>query len=259
MADRNDYTARVRAILAGQLAPEAASGGRRVLYRCPTCGKPWLMDGARVELALSGERLATLAGELHADAATLPYATCRVCGAAHDIGELTIDEYGAGAGYGFSWEGVTPTGAHCLGSVLSADYLSGLRPGARPRAGVVTRPATCRAVLAWLATLKTPTEYRRFTAEDSAAMALDNPPGHRAPGTDGWTWQGVFFVGKCPALALGAHGEPASGRVFISLGQAIPPGEPFSVSALVATWRELARLMAMGHIAGETEAPESEA
>lgn len=245
MADREDYAARVRAILTGQRAPEAASGGRRVLWRCPVCGKPWLQDGARVELALSGERLATLAGELLADTATLPYATCRVCGATHAIGELSIDEYGAGVGYGFSWEGLD--GAHMLGTVLSADYMTAQRSA--PRAGIVTRPATCRAVLAWLATLKTPTEYRRMTPDDSAAMMLDNPPGHGAPGTTLWTWQGAFFVGKCPAL---------DGRVFVSLGVALPPGEQLSMSALVATWRELARLMGAGHIAGETEAPESQ-
>lgn len=241
-----DYAARVRATLSGQQAPPAPTGGRRVLFRCPACGRPWLQDGPRVELTLSGERLAALAVELAADPATLPYATCRICGAAHGIGELAIDEYGAGRGYGFSWEGVDPPGAHLLGSVLSEAYLLGV--SVAPRAGVVTRPDICRGVLAWLATLKTPASYRPFTPADSAGMASDNPPGHLAPGTDGWVWHGVYFQDKCATLG---------GRVVLTLAQATPPGEPFSVSAMVATWRELARIMLAGNIAGETLEDES--
>lgn len=244
MSEQDTYAARVQAALSGQYAPPASDrSGRRVLYRCNTCGRAWLMDGARVELALSGERLAALAMELHADTGTLPYATCRICGAAHDIGELGMDEYGAGVqvgGYGFYWEGVEPPGAHLLGTIIGADYMTAQR--ATPRAGVVTRYATCRAVLAWLAALHSPTEYRRFTADDSAAMASDNPPGHRAPGTDGWVWQGVFFMAKCP---------PLGGRALVSLGQAMPPGEAFSVVDMLAGWRALARIMLAGSIAGE--------
>lgn len=242
MADREsgEYAARVHAILAGQDAPDAANGGRRVLYRCPLCGRAWLMDGARVELTLSGERLAALAVELHADTGALPYATCRICGATHDIGTFDIDEYGAGRGYGFSWEGVTPTGAHLIATVLSEAYIAGLRVA--PRAGIVTRPATCSAVLAWLATLKTPTSYRRYTPADRDAMAASNPPGHGAPGTDGWIWQGVTFTARCDAL---------TGRVLVNLAQAMPPGAPFSASLMLATWRELARIMQAGSIAGE--------
>src|SRR5271165_6555807 len=108
MSDSNDpsYEQRLQNVLAGQRAPLADNHGRKVLFRCRSCGRVWFMDGARYELDMTSERIAELLQELGGDLATLPYALCRFCGVALGVGELTADEYGAGKGYGYSWEGI---------------------------------------------------------------------------------------------------------------------------------------------------------
>jgi hypothetical protein len=200
------------------------------------------MDGSQAHLRLSDEELTRYAQELGANVATLPYATCRLCGGVHGLGEIGIDEYGRGAGYGLSWEGVEPTGAHLLGAVIRLDYL---QRASNPHSNVVTDYPKCRAWLAWLARLDAPQAYHAITPTDSADMARSNRPGHGAPGTDAWLWRGAIYQASCPPLA---------GRCYISLAQAMPPDESFSLSRMFATWRAIAQITLQGKIAGEEEA-----
>ena len=240
MPTQDEYQARIRAMMGGQTAPASAHGGVRLLYRCPMCGRAWLMDGAQERLRLDESELGQLAQELGADLGALAYATCRLCGGVHGIGEINLDEYGRGLGYGLSWEGSEPTRAHLLGVAIRLDHLR-RSPGAS--AGVVTDFSTCRAWLAWLARLDAPAMYHPIDAADSAAMATTNRPGFGAPGTDDWQWRGAIWQASVPALG---------GRRYISLAQAMPAGETFSQAAMFAIWRAIARLVQAGHIAGES-------
>lgn len=235
----DSYAQKVRAIM-GQSAPPSLHGGQKLLLRCDRCGHAWLMDGSKHRPRLEQEELTALLAELSADLATLPYATCDVCAATHG-GSVEIDEYMQGWGYGVSWEGTDPTGAHLLCNVVSmqqARYWRGPM-----RAGIVTRFDRCRAFLAWLAVLKEPRTYNAISADQSRAMAAMNAPGHNAPGTAGWHWRGGDWRADCPALG---------GAVLVNLSQAMPPGEPFSMAVLVGTWRALAERLQRGKISGET-------
>jgi hypothetical protein len=138
------------------------------------------MDGARGRYRLAGAELIALTQELSADVNALPTATCRIC-AAQGLGEVGIDEYGCGAGFGVSVELVQPPGGHLLGSAVRRDWMAQqtLREQA-PRAGIVTEFARCRAFLSWLASVPAPNSYQLYSAELSAAMARDNPPGSLA-------------------------------------------------------------------------------
>lgn len=234
----DSYAQQVRAIM-GQIAPASPHGGLKLLLRCDRCGKVWLQDGAIHRPRLEQEELAALLAELSADLATLPYATCDICASTHG-GSMEIDEYMRGWGYGVSWEGAEPTGAHLLCTAVNvqqAQYWRGPM-----RAGVVLRFDRCRGFLAWLAMLKEPRTYNAISAHQGRAMAAMNPPGHKAPGTDGWLWRGGDWQAECPALG---------GAVAFSLFQALPPNEPFSMGLLVSTWRALAARIQRGKIAGE--------
>ena len=106
----------------------------------------------------------------------------------------------------------------------------------------MTRPERLRAVLAHLAQLTPPAQYRPYTPEDSAALASGSAPGHGAEGTAGWVWRGCIFVADCPAL---------EGSALYQLAQAVPPGEPFSYALMFKLWRTVAALSLKGRIAGE--------
>lgn len=232
------YAERVKRIL-GQTAPASVHGGQKVLLRCDRCGKVWLQDGAVHRPRLEPEEIATLLTELTANLATLPYATCDICAATHG-GQAEIDEYMQGYGFGVSWEGPEPTGAHLLCSAVNitqAHYWRG-----PVHASVVTRFDRCRGFLAWLATIKEPARYHALSTDGSREMARMNKPGHGAPGTDAWVWRGGDWQADCPALG---------GPVQVSLFEAMPPGEPFSLALLVSTWRLLADRLQQGKIAGE--------
>jgi hypothetical protein len=75
-------------------------------------------------------------------------------------------------------------------------------------------------------------------------MALDNPPGHDATGTENWVWKGGSWTVSIPAL---------SGVCALNVGQAMPPDEPYSLSATITLTRLLAQITSQGHIAGEPE------
>jgi hypothetical protein len=97
---------RIHSILHGQTAPRAGHGVR-ILWRCPSCERPWLQDprlphSCRVRLSTAEAQ--RVAQELHATLDDLPRATCRLCCYAAG-GELSIDQYGAGDGFGLSWLG----------------------------------------------------------------------------------------------------------------------------------------------------------
>lgn len=77
-------------------------------------------------------------------------------------------------------------------------------------------------------------------------MAQMNRPGHGAPGTAGWVWNGVTWQESI---------RVQGGRCHICLVMALPPAEPLDLSLLLATWRELAATIARGHIIGEREPP----
>lgn len=241
MSTQDRHLDRVRAALGGQEAPASPHGGVRVLYRCRTCGRPWLMNGRTIHLRGTDDEIAAWAHELGADLGALPYASCRIC-SAQSIGEIAIDEYGHGAGYGLSWEASEPTGAHLLGTVVRLDYL---RSSDNQQASVVTNYPRCRAWLDWLARLTVPAAYRTITPQISAVMAQSNPPGYGAPGTDTWLWRGAIWQAPCPAL-----GE-RSNLAQISLAQAMPPQEPFAVPTMIATWRALAQFTREVNIPGE--------
>jgi hypothetical protein len=75
-------------------------------------------------------------------------------------------------------------------------------------------------------------------------MARDNAPGHGAAGTEQWVWKGGSWTASIPALA---------GMCALNGGQAMPPDEPYSLSATIALTRILAQLTSQGYIAGEPE------
>lgn len=237
------YQARVAHVLGGQ-QPQLGPHGVRALFRCNVCAKPWLQDPAalhRARLFLTEDEVCRLVAELGADLGTLPYATCRACAALRAIGELGIDEYGQGRGYGISWEGTEPPGGHLLATVLGEAWLAHLR-GQPPQSSVVTEFPRARALFGWLQTLAVPAQYWSMNPADSQAIAAENRPGHDAPGTDGWVWRGAFWRAECP---------PLGGRVLVNLAQALPPDDPYRLAASVALLRVLALHLLAGGLAGE--------
>lgn len=232
---------RILTFLGGQSAPPSMLGhGRRVLFVCPQCHQPWLMDGKTVRLRLAEQDLAALAGELHADITDLPACTCRLCALHSGTGIFEIDEYDAGEAYGFNWEGHEPTGAHLLAVVNSLRWMA--QPHHLPVPDVVLNPRRCRAVLHWLSSTRRFPSIGLLSAQDSADIAPGNPPGHGASGTERWQWKGAIFQLHCP---------PLDDEVMMILAMALPPQESLDVAILVETWKLLADLAAQGRIAGE--------
>jgi hypothetical protein len=72
----------------------------------------------------------------------------------------------------------------------------------------------------------------------------DNPPGHGAAGTEDWAWKGGSWTVSIPAVA---------GRCALNVGQAMPPSEPYGLSATIARTRILAQITLQGRVAGEPE------
>lgn len=248
---KESYAERVRAVLHQSAPPSLDNTGRRVLFVCDHCGRRWLQDGGRYTLELSAAQVQALAQELAADLEQLPRATCRIC-AAQRGGELNIDEYLTPAGpifsYGFSYEGSEPAGMHLLCSILNVKLGASLR-GRAPRAGVVTDFQLCRAVMAWLEQLPMPAPYHPLDRPGAAAMARMNPPGHNQPGAEHFVWRGADWHTTCPALG---------GAVMVSMHQAIPNDEPYSLRITLECWHAIARRMRVsGRIAGEPEEGET--
>ncbi len=240
------YAERVKRILGQEAPPATSGGGVKVLLRCDRCGKPWLQDGAKHILMLPEAIAQQLATELHADLAALPYATCDACAALHG-GQMEIDEYttreGTPFAYGFSFEGADPPGMHLLCTVMNVAQAE--RLGAHmPRPGIVTDFARARSVIAWLVTIPMPAEYRAISPAQAANMARMNPPGHKQKGTDNFVWAGGDWRVKCPALG---------GVCAVSMAQALPRGEPYSLAITVQCWRILAKRLQRGTIAGESQ------
>jgi hypothetical protein len=189
-------------------------------------------------------------GSVLSGSRALPTATCPICAATLAQMEIELDGYhdraGALWGVGLSYEGLKPPGAHLLVGAFNMAWLEAeQRAGHNPAAGVIVDFARTRAFLTWLTTLPYPTNgYHPITAAESAFMAIDNPPGHGAAGTDKWVWQGGGWTVSIPALA---------GVCALNVGQAMPPDEPYSLSATIALTRLLAQITLQGRIAGEPE------
>jgi hypothetical protein len=65
-----------------------------------------------------------------------------------------------------------------------------------------------------------------------------------AAGTAGWLRQGASWVATIPAPA---------GKCALNIGQAMPPNEPYRLSATIALTQLLAQITLQGRIAGEPE------
>jgi hypothetical protein len=233
-----------------QTAPHASSGpGRIVLYRCPLCQHPWLMNGERPILRPDASTLALWQTRLQADLERLPLAVCRLCGFAQGTGILQIDEYDEGKAYGLNWEAETPKGAHLFAMIAGMRWLSRkpspemLKEALSP---IILAQEIYTAVMRWLADeLRTRQHFpcvHVLSEEDSRQLARGNPPGHGASGTRDWRWMGGVFLLECPPL----HDE-----VLLTLGIALPAQEPTNLPLLLATWQQLAALIVGDQPQGE--------
>ncbi len=240
------HNQRVQDLMRQALAP-ASDGGVVALWRCNVCGLPWLADGPHAYLRLDGEELAQAVKRTHADLAALPYATCRLCGL-QGVGEINIDEYGKGQGYGLSWEGAPPIYPHMLITAVSQAYLeTSARRGQEPRAGVVTQFPRCRACITDLAHVDTRAFLQRvspFTLAECAGMAEMNPPALDASDTTRWRWHGLHWRGLFPAIAMNTP-------TVITIAQALPITEPFSQSLMIDAMRAICAVVLAGRIGGE--------
>ncbi|MBO0781468.1 MAG: hypothetical protein J2P37_21825, partial [Ktedonobacteraceae bacterium] len=158
------------------------------------------------------------------------------------------DEYDQGkGGYGWSWEGTEPPGAHLLASVLAQSWLTHHQTCSgtiTPHA--VKAPARARALLRWMANLQIWPCIHRLTPHDSIRMAQGNAPGHGAPGTERWQWKGAVFHVPC---------DPLHDMAMLTLAIALPPTEPIDLQVLITIWQQLARLAAHEPFAGEELPP----
>lgn len=231
-----DHAMRVRRALHGQRAPQSSIGwGRRALFRCPFCGRPWLMDGPRFREDLAAAELRQVAAELSADLADLPTTPCTSCARAHARYRVDRDEYvtaeGRLVGYGFNVEGDAPAGAHFVIMVhQAAEFQRHLQRGLDLRAHVPVHATQERQLWAWLARLATPPAAHQYYREREPGDP--NLPGHGAPGTSTWRWGGALWFADCPPLGGGA---------IVHLTLAIPPHERVSTAGLAAICRAFAQ------------------
>lgn len=237
---------RVLQMLGNQSAPAASSGfGRRVLYRCPTCKRVWLQDGARRQLELSERDLAHLVRDLSARLDVLPVAPCRLRVFRARTGVMEIDEYGRkdgdGRGFGLNWEAPEPVGAHLLATIVARSWL--VRQ-TRLAPDILTSPARLRAVLCWLSEAKSFPLGIVLTEVESAELARTNPPGFGMAGTADWQWRGGIFQLPCP---------PLRDEAIVSLAIALPPREPLEIPELIAFWQALAELLLLSDSVGEEQ------
>jgi hypothetical protein len=162
--------------------------------------------------------------------------------------EIELDGYhdraGALWGVGLSYEGLEPPGAHLLVGAINMSWLEAEQRSRRnPAAGVIVDFAHARAFLTHLTTLTYPTNgYHPITAAESSFMARDNAPGHGAAGTEQWVWKGGSWTVSIPAPA---------GTCAFNVGQAMPPDEPYRLSATIALTRLLEQITLQGEIPGE--------
>lgn len=229
------------------VVPLFYGGQLHTIYRCPLCHVLWKVN---TEAIMSGKKPGSLwldlPGALFSEQqqATLPWVACFPCANAYSAGKLEIDEYLEGkAGYGFNWEGSTPSGAHLLGRIYPVSMLVRQIQG---EPGFPTRLPLIRAVLSWLAEIPdslSPIEV--IDARMSQQLAWANPPGHRA-GTTAWCWKGGLFELPCPAL---------SDDVTLFLAVALPPGSSFSLPRLFQLWKQLAALASTTILPGEDISP----
>jgi hypothetical protein len=231
-----DHAARVRHVLHGQHAPQSSIGwGRRALFQCRVCGRPWLMDGPRSQVDLDQAMLRQIAEELSADLADLPKAPCSTCAQAHAQFRIDRDEYvtpnGRLVGYGFNVEGDDPPGALFVVLVQHADeLLRHLTCGLELRPHVPVHTDQERQTWAWLARLTPPPAADQYYRDRDPGDP--NPPGHGAPGTTTWHWGGAVWITVCP---------PLEGPGLVHLALAIPPHGRVSVSGLVTVCRTIAQ------------------
>ncbi|HEU5377136.1 MAG TPA: hypothetical protein VFV38_17025 [Ktedonobacteraceae bacterium] len=229
--------------LGGQQAPRASDGiGIKLLYRCTSCQRIWLQDGSRIHLDLGEDQVVALAREVSADLAALPACTCRLCLSRTGGGAIEVDEYGKGAGYGFSWECPAPQATHAIVTMLSCSWLSRQTDPRATLPDVVTRPKTMRAVLAWFVELLPPPHLSMLDPGLLQLLMHANPPGFGQPGTEHWRWMGGMGVVPCPPL-----GGPAQ----ILLAQALPVTKQPGLAQLFSTAQALAVLTLHGSVAGE--------
>lgn len=244
--DQQSYSQRVHQIIR-QAAPPSTHGGVVALWRCNLCGRPWLADGPHAYLRLTADELAQAVERTHADLAALPYATCALC-TAQSIGEIALDEYGRGMGYGLSWEGPPPTSPHLILTVALASFLNdAARQGRPPHAGIVTRPALCRTCLDWLAHVDTSAYLRHatpLTIAECETMAYTNAPALLASDAGRWRWHGVHWRGILPPLS-------AAAPTVMTVAQALPIGEPFSQTLMIHAMRAICATANEGHMEGE--------
>ena len=236
---------RVLQLLGGQSAPVASSGtGRRVLYRCPTCQRVWLQDGARRQLEVSERELALLVRDLSARLDVLPVEPCRLCVFRARTGVMEIDEYGSrdgdGRGFGLNWEAPEPVGAHLLATIVARSWL--LRQ-TRLAPDILTSPTRLRAVLRWLTEASAFPLGMVLTEVESAELARSNPPGFGMEGTTDWQWKGGIFQLLCPSLR---------DEAIVSLAIALPPCEPLAIPEVIAHGPPLAELLLLsGSVGGD--------
>jgi hypothetical protein len=240
------YQQQVGEILKGQQAP-LIGGERHILARCGQCGRIWLMQGVKARLHLSQEEVLQWAERLGAKCDDLPGMTCRACAVRSIGGEFMFDEYaepdGTIRGYGFSWEAMDPP-AHMLVGVFHLAWLSAVQPQEKSF-NIVTNPQLARAVLSWLSTstLLQGAMGRPFPPEALAALAMTNPPGAHAPGTQGWVWCGATWDGLCGSL---------EGTVNVTFAWAGHPPAVCELASALSEWREVAQRAAKYGIAGES-------
>lgn len=225
------YRDNVRRLLGGQDAP-LINGYCHILSRCPQCGRVWLQCGPTPLLHLTDAEVSAWAAHLHADLARLPSRACRPCQIRVVGGEFALDEYrdaqqGTITGYGVSWECAQPA-QHLLVSAILGPWLE--RQEAVPAPSVVTDAALAVSVLHFLASQPVPARSQPYEASMRALLTHTNPPGAHAPGTTNWTWHGRIWTAPCQELG---------GEVMISLAQALPPDERFTLAAALPLWRQI--------------------
>lgn len=239
---------RLRALFGQSLPPASSGPGTRILYRCPDCGRPWLLNGAQTLLRLEDQQIRQQAFALGADLTHLPTSTCRLCLFRHGLGSFEFDEYGPEGriGYGINWEGAEPVGAHLQASVFAEDALS--RSPTSPQPHLVSNPRRARAVLSWLSEVENWPCVHMLSAAEQVLMAQAVPPGHAMSGTEGWQWKGAMFRQSCP---------PLGGIALTMLAIALPLQEPLDIPSLVALWQAMASLALDGRFTGEAPEPTS--
>lgn len=210
--------------LGGQCAPLASHGtGVRILYRCPDCQRIWLQDGRSVILDVTAEQVARLAREVRADPNHLPASACRLCLWKNGNGVISVDEYGAGEGFGICWEIRQPVLIHAISALQSQKIAAcfDIHPD------VLTQVSTFRAVLDSAQRAPQPA-LQELPRALCRWQAQELPPGLGQPG---WHWQGWCFTVCCP---------PLDHETVVTFMVASPPKQQrIAPSTAFALWQRL--------------------